>query len=124
MNDLKDDELRARFAQLRDADELGAPDFQGVLGRARLRPPRGRLTWRPPSRFALSAALAAAILFAIGVARVSRRSEFVPPPLSTWVSPTASLLRTPGSELMRAPRLMSSVLDPATESVTHTGKKK
>lgn len=123
MKEINDDELRARFAQLRSADELGAPDFQCVLERAKNRPLRaGRFAWRRP--LAVSAALAATILLAVGVARVARRSGFVAPPLSTWVSPTASLLRTPGSELLNSPSLTSSVLDPATKSVPHTGKAK
>jgi hypothetical protein len=117
MSPRPDDELRSRFAELRDADARHAPAYRAVLERTDRRVPgvdrNGR---RRTLRLALAAA--AAIVLAVGVARVSRRRAFVAPPLSTWTSPTASLLRTPGAELLASPTLLSSVLDPVTTRPT------
>lgn len=106
MTDFSDRELRARFDALRGADEHDAPGFRSVLERsARVRPRRPR--W--PLRVALS--IAAALLLSVGIARVSRRRAFVAEPLSTWRSPTAGLLRTTGSDLLRSSALMPSMFD-------------
>lgn len=114
MNEMHDDELRSRFAELRAADEAGAPDFRGVLDRAAQRTPGiSRTGWRSPSRITISLAVAAAVVFAIGLTIQSRqRRAFVPVNLSIWTSPTASLLRTPGSELITSPILVPSMVDP------------
>ena len=125
MNEPTDHELRARFAELRAAELFGAPEFDDVRDRAnRARTTVDRIARRGPSRVALSIALAAAIVLAVSVARESHRREFVPPPLSTWTSPTASLLRTPGIDLFTSKTLRSSMLDAATAaSALHTGKR-
>jgi hypothetical protein len=112
-----DERLRSRFGELRDADERGAPAYRAVLERrvAPVVPHPGR-RWLP--RFALTLAAAAAIVLAIGVARESRRREFQPQPLSTWRSPTASLLHTPGLNLVSSSTLVSSMLDPVIATST------
>src|SRR6185437_12600563 len=106
-----DERIRSRFGELRDADERGAPAFHAVLERRPAsRAPRAVRRLR--FRLALPIAVAAAIVLAIGGARSARRRDFRPQPLSTWRSPTASLLRTPGLELVASSTLVSSMLDP------------
>jgi hypothetical protein len=111
MNGMSDDELRARFEALRRADERYAPGLERILNR----PPRPLLGAQRP-RFAwrlglVAASVAAAFLLSTGVTRMYRRYTFVAQPLSIWTSPTASLLHMPGTELLRAPKLMPSALD-------------
>jgi hypothetical protein len=128
VNDLNDDEIRARFAELRAADETGAPDFADLLNRGSHRRARVSTTgtrWTSP--LALSLAAAAVIVAAVGVARVSasRRAGFVAPPLSAWTSPTAALLRTPGIKRTRPATLMSSLVDiAASTAIPRTEKHK
>ena len=127
MNELDDDELRSRFGELRAADERLTPDFPTVLERAHHRPilqSGSRRRWLP--RIAVSLAAAAAVVLAIGLTIQEReRRAFVPVTLSIWTSPTASLLRTPGSELFTSTTLMSSTLNPVTStSLSRTGNKK
>ena len=102
-----DRDLQSRFDALRVVDRAGAPEFGAVVGR----PARRR---RP---VALPAALvAAALLLAIGGIRVATRGMHAErsaetPSILTWRSPTASLLRTPGSDLLHGiPTIQSSVL--------------
>ena len=127
MNEFHDDELRSRFAELRAADERDAPEFHAVLDRANHRPIRldaRTRRWLP--RIAWSLAAAAAIVLAIGITRESRqRRAFVPVTLSIWTSPTASLLRTPGSELITSSTFAPSMIDPATaKTLSRRGTKK
>jgi hypothetical protein len=115
MTGLSDRELRARFDALRAADEHGAPGFGALLAHAARAATEGR---RLPSRWRLrtSLSIAAALLLAVGLVRWSRRRDFVPQPLSTWTSPTAGLLHTPGSELLASSGLLPSVLDQLTST--------
>jgi hypothetical protein len=127
MKEMGDDELRSRFAGLRGADEARQPDFRSVLERAVLRAPHSsRIAWRSPLRVAVSLAAAAAVVLAVGLTMQSRkRRAFVPVNLSIWTSPTASLLRTPGSELLTSATLGPSIIDPpVSQTHTRTGKKK
>jgi hypothetical protein len=55
--------------------------------------------------------LAAAIVLAAGLAVRGRRDRARIPPLSTWRSPTAVFLNTPGIELLQSPDVLTSVLD-------------
>lgn len=120
-----DDELKARFRELRDHDVAQAPAF---------RVPKPRDVSRAPAvpRAILPApvwwASAAGVLFAaLGVAllrwdagQVLRRfaGSATPaveaPSISDWTSPTASLLRTPGYELLAPPPILSSLFDGVT----------
>jgi hypothetical protein len=126
MSAFNDSEMRSRFDALRTGDASSAPDFHDLFERARRRPVRAdRIGRRWVSRAAFSLAVAATIVLTVNIARESqRRRAFVPAPLSTWTSPTASLLRTPGTELIRSRALLSSMLDPVTSTtVSRRGKK-
>ena len=126
MNDVTDQELRSRFDELRAVDVGDAPDFRELLDRAnRTAAGNDRHEPRRLPRVAVPIALAAAIVLAVGVARVARRRAPIPAPLSTWASPTASLLRTPGVGLFAPPGILTSVLDPAIHtSVLSKGTKR
>ena len=109
-------ELRARFDALRDGDQRDVPDFRALVDRG----PRASSTTaaaRRSWRLALALAAAAAIVVAVGLAVTARRRAFVPQPLATWTSPTASLLDTPGSALLASPTLVPSALDHLTATI-------
>jgi hypothetical protein len=75
-------------------------------------------------------AAAAGIVLTVGIAIRETRQQGVGPydrsaqsfggddtvSISTWRSPTASLLRTSGSGLLAPPRILSSVLDGASRA--------
>jgi hypothetical protein len=127
MIEFSDREMRSRFDALRDDDASGAPAFHEVLKRAGRHPVYADRTGRRwVSRAAFSLAAAATIVLTVTVVRESqRRRAFVPPPLATWSSPTASLLRTPGTGLIRSRALLSSMLGPMTPTaVPRRGKTK
>ena len=102
-----DRDLQSRFDALRVVDRAVAPEFDALVGR----PARRR---RPIAVLAVLAA--AAVLLAIGGVRLAMRGvraerSAAVPSILTWRSPTASLLRTPGSDLLFGiPTLQSSVL--------------
>ena len=125
MNLPADDELRARFEALREEDRRRAPAFRGALSDEGPRPlPRRRafpLVW---------IAAAAGIVLTVGIA-VRETRQHDPDPharsassfgggdtvsITTWRSPTASLLRSSGSGLLAPPRILSSVLDGASRA--------
>jgi hypothetical protein len=109
----RDDDLRSRFEALRRVDEKIAPEFGVLISRASARKHRS---------IVLPAALAAA---AVVIAIVGRRfvtgrshpdtlgtgARPTTPSIVSWQSPTASLLQTPGLDLLRTvPTLRSSLL--------------
>lgn len=115
-----DDDLRSRFDALRRIDESAVPDLDALVARPRTR------NGRPLVRVALLAA--AAVIIAVVGLRVFKQPPH-PVPLDaatsivTWQSPTASLLHTPGQELLRTvPTLRSSLLRgvPMESLVTRT----
>jgi hypothetical protein len=109
MSELSDQDLRSRFEVLRAGDEHDAPGFRAILDRAGPVPTVAAMrARRRPLRAVLS--IAAVVLLAAGLVRVSRRHAFVAPPLSTWTSPTESLLHASGSELLVSPTLVPSML--------------
>ncbi len=114
MNDSSDHELRSKFERLREAETADAPDFRSLLDRAdRAAPGNGRVERRRLTRFAIPIAIAAAVVVAAGVASVARRRTAIQVPLSSWTSPTAGLLRTPGLGLLGPTNILSSRLSPS-----------
>jgi hypothetical protein len=123
MNFSSDGELRARFAALRAEDSDRAPGFRDIMERARTLDVQRRHGVRP-----LWMVAAAGIVLAVAIAfqqtrnrSAGRRADATnssgggdTPSISTWKSPTASLLRTSGSEALAAPRVLSSILDGAS----------
>ena len=122
MTMMDENELRRRFAELRDADREGAPDFvhtydracmdpiwrlQGNLGRKSRSSRRPRLRVR---RLVIGAA--AAVVLAVLMNRARSLSPEVTPEVASWRAPTDVLLDTPGSELLGTmPALGESILD-------------
>ena len=105
---MDDNELRRRFAQLREADRERAPTFAHTYRDAR---PISR-AWLG-TRLLVIGAAAAVLFVAVWLGRASSfpRSETTPA-IVTWRAPTDVLLDTPGSELLGAmPALSASVLD-------------
>ena len=112
---MSDDELRARFRALRAADERDVPGFERARDRpARVASAAARIRFR---WLGVALSVAAALLLSAGVTRAYRRYTFVAQPLSTWKSPTAALLRTPGAELLHSLRLAPSPLDHLTTTL-------
>lgn len=95
-----DRDLREAFARLRREDSATVPAFRTLIEAARDH--RG-----PRARTVLAPALAVAVVVAgvLAIVAHERRSPTPPAPAiasSTWVEPTAFLLRTPGSEFLSA----------------------
>ena len=123
MNPTSDDELRARFEALRQEDFGRTPDFRDVLNRARSPESQHRRQLDP-----LWIAAAAVIVLAVGImvreghqrsaARAAKSASFDQgaTSISRWRSPTASLLRTSGSGVLAPPRILSSILDGASNA--------
>ena len=111
-------ELRNRFAQLREAERVGAPGFAQTYGRA-----RARETWGATQRvrpFVIAAAAIAIVAFSL--ARSRSFSPSAAPAIATWRAPTDVLLRTPGSELLGTmPALRKSVLDKMIPTPSNRG---
>ena len=107
---MDDNELRQRFAQLRESDRERAPTFAQTYRRADARR-ISRVSLR--NRALAIGAVAAVLVVAVWMARTS---SFVhsgtTPAIATWRAPTDVLLDTPGSELLgEMPALGASVLD-------------
>ena len=104
-----DDDLKSLFGSLRSVDERGVPDLTALIAR-----PRARR--RRPIVLIATLAAAAIILVVAGRQVVSHaaRGDIARTPTAsivTWESPTASLLKYPGQELLRTvPTLKSSLL--------------
>ena len=109
-----DDQLRERFDELRGDDRTTMPSFRAQWERADAEakhvPPL-----RPHLRMPLLVAAAAVVVIAVGVV-VRRRADapragLLAPSITSWTSPTASLLRTSGGDLLGSPSVLSSTLD-------------
>jgi len=107
---MDDSEIRQRFAQLREADQVGTLGFAQIYERARAR--RSLRATRRVRPLVIAAA-AAVVIAAIGLAYARSLSPSAgTPEITTWRAPTDVLLRTPGSELLgEMPALGTSVLD-------------
>jgi hypothetical protein len=109
-----DEELRSRFDALRRGDEGATPELSALLARPGVRA-------RRPGVLTAVLAAAATILVVVGL-RFATQPEYLAnadtdartgaPSILTWQSPTASLLQTPGRELLHSvPTVRSSLLN-------------
>ncbi len=123
MSDLqRDDDLKARFQELRAERRGAAPDFAAMMARVRAdvevgvpvepltRSSRRRLRWAWAGGSLAAAAAAVGLLFFNPGARADREFERVvrsyTASAGSWRSPTDGLLQLPGSEIMRSiPRI-------------------
>src|SRR5687768_8201651 len=113
-------DIRAHFSRLRDDDRADAPSFRALIDRARAHAgtsPRARVPALP------WIAAAAGIVLLVGVSLTKSGDRELsrpvvdatptgpgsPPSISDWTSPTASLLRTSGRDLLAPPPIRSSV---------------
>ncbi len=108
-----DDELRARFRELRRADGARAPEFPAVVDRAEDErttpvPYRSPVVWL--------AAAAAVVVGLVATQRLRATSDAAAQSITTWQSPTSSLVPASGRAVLSPSPLLSSVLDGATSS--------
>ena len=105
---MEENEIRRRFAQLRESDRVGAPSFAQTYAHALSRRTSGLL------RVSTLLIAAAAAILIVGVWQANSRwlSPSTTTAIATWRAPTDVLLRTPGSELLGTmPALNKSILD-------------
>ena len=107
---IDDNEIRHRFAQLRESERVRAPSFAETYVRSRSR--QGRHAAQRVRPLVIGAA-AAVVIAAIWLGNARSFSPSSPTTtIATWRAPTDILLRTPGSELLGTmPALNKSVLD-------------
>lgn len=120
---MDENEIRQRFAQLREADREGAPSFAQIYGRGRA---RQRLGATPRLRPLVLGAAAAVVIATVWVAKARSLSRSTTAPtiatIAAWRAPTDVLLRTPGSELLGTmPALGASVLDKMISTPSNRG---
>jgi hypothetical protein len=108
-----DDELRARFGDLRRADATRAPEFPSAAHLASLVPAK---TAVHRSNGVWFAAATAAVVALIATQRFLATNDATAQSLTTWQSPTNSLVPASGRAVLSPPPLLSSVLDGATTS--------
>jgi len=106
MHDSGDEDLRRRFAALRESDLRSAPGFDALLARAASRPVNA------PPLAPLAVAAAALLLLIAGAAGVVMLRRPAPKvALASWRSPTAFLLHGPGDDILRTvPGVSASVV--------------
>jgi hypothetical protein len=108
MND--DQDLRSRFAALRQLDGATVPDVDAIVARRPTRRPRRVLL---PATIAAAAAIVlivAGVRFTASEPSVSISVSPAEPSILAWRSPTASLLQTPGRELLQTTPTVESAL--------------
>jgi hypothetical protein len=99
MSSPEDSRLRTQFANLREEDRSAAPPFGRTASAAAFSRRGSSLR----IAFAAMPVLAIAVMLAV---RTHRSTDAVPRNLAAWSSPTASLLETPGKQLLnQTPRL-------------------
>jgi hypothetical protein len=102
MNSPEESRLREYFENLRDADQPTSPPFPDTIASAERRTPPAIRVVRQPWAMA-----AVAITLCVGTLAMLRLRSTPAPPLtgrlaiSTWTSPTAFLLETPGRKFLR-----------------------
>ena len=107
---IDNNEIRQRFAQLRESERVGAPTFAQTYARVRSRRSSGAT---PLLR---TLAIGAAATVVVAALWLSRSRSLSPSnstgTIATWRAPTDALLTTPGSELLGTmPALNKSILD-------------
>jgi len=108
-----DDELRARFRELRHEDGIRTPEFQAVVDRAVDERAKATLHRLP---VVWLAAAAAVVVGLVVTQRFHTTSDAAAQSITTWQSPTSSLVPASGRAVLSPPPLLSSVLDGATSS--------
>ena len=108
-----DDDLRARFGELRATDAATAPGLSAVLHLVRNQP--RRLRPRAAGLFLIGAAASIAAL-TFGVRQLGVQTRAKQPVVTVWRSPTSSLMPANPQTVLAPPPLLSSVLDGATSS--------
>ncbi len=106
-------DLRARFESLREMEQASAPDFQDVVevkSAARIPTRRSAGAW--VGLAAAAGVVVAAAMILQGPSRATSSTDRV----TSWQSPTTSLVPTNGQTVLAPPPLLSSVLDDATAS--------
>lgn len=98
---VNDERLRQLIAELGQSDRSAIPSFERVWAAALARTRAGRRRW---GRWAVAAACVTA---AAAAGLILRHRPTIPgldaaTELASWQSPTASLLRFPGDDLLRA----------------------
>ena len=121
MKQIGDEDLRARFAELRDDDRAHAPEFGPLWKRAEL---RAQTTSRKRTLRVAWIVAAAGIVVTVSVLvqqsrDVQTEGSISGATISSWKSPTAGLLRTSGIELLAPPPILTSILDGATGATVH-----
>ena len=105
-----ENEIRQRFAQLREAERERAPGFAQIYGRGRARRRLGAMLRVRPLVIGAAAALVIAAVWIANARSFSPSART--PTIANWRAPTDVLLRTPGSELLGTmPALGESLLD-------------
>jgi len=108
-----DEELRARFRELRRADGAGTPEFAAVVDRAGAERAKAAVHRSPVVWFAAAAAVVVGL---VATQRFRATSEAAAQPITNWQSPTRSLVPASGRAVLSPSPLLSSVLDGATSS--------
>ncbi|MFL5557075.1 MAG: hypothetical protein ACJ794_00450, partial [Gemmatimonadaceae bacterium] len=115
MRESDDEGLHAQFGALREYDARSEPEFHAMWRRVESRAATRSGSGATAMRWWAAAAAVCAILgatFLLERARVRRNTVVAPTDaqwITQWQSPTAGLLRVPGSELLDPPPLFSSV---------------
>jgi hypothetical protein len=105
-----DDDLRVCFDALRRIDGSMAPGVDALIGRVRARR-QSRLVLAPVAAAAAALIVVAGLRYRAAPAPVDLTVAPSELTLLSWRSPTASLLQTPGKELLQTvPTLTSSIL--------------
>ena len=114
MTDIRDEDLRARFSALRKEDGRVEPEFRAMWNRVGESALIERSGVRSSVRWvAVAAAVLIAAALLVGKARDPRREQaaVAAQTITTWQSPTASLLQPTARDLLAPPPLLSSVFD-------------
>jgi hypothetical protein len=120
-----DDKLREQFDELRGSDQATMPSFRAQWDRAAAvaaNAPQRRLLQRTPLLIAAAAVVVIAASVVVRRHADAARAGLAAPSITSWTSPTASLLRTPGAEWLASPSILSSSIDGALGApVNHKG---